>query len=377
MTGVVEGKVEQIFIHNGDEKKETSEAGKGDLITFKVPSQIRKGDELYLWSERKISQSDAIKPKEELHILLFYKFVNIENPEKTKKEILEYCQSNNLLGRILVGEEGINGSVSGNAKQTESFKKFMHSKEKFSDLRFKDDIGLEHPFSKMRVLIKKEIVALGVPVNLSNGGEYISPEKLEETYKKEKVGKDFIMLDTRNDYEFKVGHFKNSEHLNIKTFRQFPEAVKNSEKLAKFKDKKVIMCCTGGIRCEKASAFMKENGFKNVYQLHDGIINFGKKLPESELWEGKNFVFDKRLVAPISEVGGSKEALTKCELCGKLSDLYRNCRNTDCDKLFTACKKCQQDYNGCCSVDCFKEFKIQCENKSARKQGRRQEVVLN
>jgi UPF0176 protein len=312
-----------------------------------------------------------------IHILLFYKFVDIKYPKRIQKKILRYCKEEKLLGRILIGNEGINGSIAGTEKQTEAFKGFLSSNELFSNIRYKEDIGLEIPFTRMIVLIKDEIVSIGEKVNMNNGGEYIYPKDLEGMYKNKKIGKDFIILDARNDYEYKVGRFKDSKELKIKTFRQFPDAVRKSEFLQKNKDKKIVMYCTGGIRCEKASAFMKDGGFKDVAQLHDGIINFGKELPNSNLWEGKNFVFDKRLVVPISEKNSKEKPISNCVLCNNASDLYRNCRNVFCDKLYISCRKCQKDFNGCCSNECFNEFRKQCEEKSRRMQGRRSEVVLN
>ena len=139
------------------------------------------------------------------------------------------------------------------------------------------------------------------------------------------------------------------------------------KKLSDKKDKKIITFCTGGIRCEKAARYMKDQGFKNVLQLKDGILAFTKEFPDT-YWEGKCFVFDKRLV---SDVNNSKEIISNCFTCNKASDLYRNCRNVKCDKLYIQCKDCQGNFNGCCSKDCFLVFREQCMVKSLIKQGRR------
>jgi UPF0176 protein len=156
-------------------------------------------------------------------------------------------------------------------------------------------------------------------------------------------------LDARNDYESRVGRFKNAITPNIKTFREFPKVL---SELDGKKDKKILMYCTGGIRCEKASAFLKKEGFNNVYQLHGGILNFSKTFPNT-IWEGKCFVFDKRL---ISEVNEGEKPITQCELCGLDCDLYKNCRNRECDKLTITCLNCERTFGGCCSKECFNEI---------------------
>jgi UPF0176 protein len=159
--------------------------------------------------------------------------------------------------------------------------------------------------------------------------------------------------------------------LNIKNFRDFPQALNKIEDL---KDKKIVTYCTGGIRCEKAATYMKEKGFKNVYQLKDGILTFGKKYPNT-FWEGKCFVFDKRLVAPINNKDHEKDTITECETCGIPCDLYKNCRNNDCDRLVISCLDCQQEYIGCCSEECKKQLQKQFLEKSFRKQSRKIEAL--
>ncbi|MEK6882167.1 MAG: rhodanese-like domain-containing protein, partial [Nanoarchaeota archaeon] len=153
-------------------------------------------------------------------------------------------------------------------------------------------------------------------------------------------------------------------------FREFPEAVEKLDK-EKMKDKKIVTYCTGGIRCEKASAYLKQQGFENVHQLKEGVIKFGKQFPNN-VWEGKLFVFDKRLLSGVND----ETQDLKCDVCGKNCDLYRNCRNVYCDNLFISCLDCEKKLNGCCSESCFKEFKKQCMEKSLRKQNRREVNVV-
>ena len=304
--------------------------------------------------------------KQKIHVLLYYKFTDIENPEKFAQEQLELCKRTGVLGRILVGKEGINGSVSGTMEGTEEYKKEMKKDKRFSDMMFKEDISKSNPFTKIKVLVKNEIIAMKEKVNLSKKADYISPEDFLDLYKNK--DNNLIILDTRNDYEWKVGKFKNAMVLPIKTFRDFPNAVR---KLLKGKEnKKIVTYCTGGIRCEKASAFLKEQGFNEVYQLKDGILNFCKEYPNS-VWEGKCFVFDKRL---MTKVNNKDSFNANCVACEEDCDLCKNCRNVYCDKLVTLCVNCDKKMIGCCSLECLSEFKKQCALKSIVKQGRRTQI---
>ncbi len=305
--------------------------------------------------------------KEDIRILLFYKFVKLSENDvdffihKHKK----FCDELGIKGRILVAKEGINGSVSGTAIEMEKYKTELAKDSRFSDIRFKEELGFFHPFTKMKILKREEIVSIKMEVDMSKAGQFITAEELYDLYEKGEVANgNVIVADTRNDYEFKVGHFKNSIQVNTKTFREFPEALKNFEHL---KGKKIVTFCTGGIRCEKASAVMREFGFENVYQLKDGIINFIQKFPNT-YWEGKCFVFDKRM---ISDVGQEKDIITNCEVCGIVCDLYKNCRNPSCDRFVVECLTCQNKLNGCCSDDCLKELNIYFREKSLRNQGRK------
>jgi UPF0176 protein len=277
------------------------------------------------------------------------------------------CENIGLHGRILVAKEGINGSVSGKKEQIEEYKRKFREDKRFEDLWFKEDIGKEHPFRKMQVKVRDTIVNMGADVDMKNTGYHISPDEFLGLYDKSgNLKKDVVLVDARNDYEYKVGRFKGAIDFGIKTFRQFPN--KSLEKLRGKEKKKIIMFCTGGIRCEKASAFLKENGFEDVSQLNGGIINFAKEKPDT-MWEGSLFVFDKRLVTLLNEK--DKNPITKCETCEKDSDLYRNCRNVNCDRLVIQCIPCQEYMTGCCSQNCLSKFREQCHEKALRNQNRR------
>ncbi len=299
---------------------------------------------------------------EKIHILLYYKFVGIENPAEFADEHLKFCKSLGLSGKVLVGKEGINGSVCGTKQQIKKYKSRMKKDERFRDIVFKEDIGDSAPFTKMAVRVRPEIIAMKENVDLNMKGDYVSAEELFNMYE---GGEDFVILDARNDYEWKVGKFKNAVTLSIKSFREFPKEVKKLKN--KLTGKKIVTYCTGGIRCEKASAYMKQIGFENVFQLKDGIITFCKEYPDS-FWEGKCFVFDKRLLADYNNFDND---ISNCGVCGGACDLYRNCRNTDCDKLSVMCVSCEKEMSGCCSHICLESFRKACLEKSRKNQGRK------
>jgi len=293
----------------------------------------------------------------DIRILLFYKFKEIKNPKEFVNLNRTFCEKLGLLGKILIAKEGINGSVSGSYEKTEEYKEFLRSQYGFEDVVFKEEMSVSHPFTKLVVRVKKEIVALNKDVDTKKGGKYLSPKHFLELYEK---NKDMVILDIRNDYECKVGRFKNSVNPNIKTFRQFPEFV---EKFKENKDKKIVMYCTGGIRCEKASAYMIEQGFKDISQLDGGVITYCQNLPGT-LWEGSCFVFDKRLV---SDVENSNKPVSTCKICNDFSELYRNCKNPYCDLLTIMCVPCQEKLHGCCSDECLIEFQKYCLERARSK----------
>lgn len=278
-------------------------------------------------------------------VLLFYKYIGIDDPEKYKDEHLAWCLNNDIKGRIYLAAEGINGTVSGLTRDIENYKNYIRSYKIFEDIIFKEDEADEIAFKKMHVKVKKEILNSNLRnTSLKNGGKRLSPGELLEFYKS---GKEFIIVDARNWYESKIGKFKNALTPQLRNFRQWPEAV---ESLKDFKDKTVVTYCTGGIRCEKASAYMIEKGFKDVYQLDGGIINFTKKFPDT-YWEGGIFVFDeRRVVEPNSK--NKLKYISNCHFCGEPTSYYINCHNLDCDKIIVSCHKCKLENDYCCSEEC-------------------------
>lgn len=278
----------------------------------------------------------------EYKTITFYKYVNLNNPEEVKGYIKGLCEGLNILGRILVGKEGINAGVSGKKEDIETFKELLGKKREFAKMTYREQDVPANSYHKLVVKVRKEIVALGLDADINKKGQHISPRRLKKWLDR---GEDIVIIDARNDYEHKIGKFKDALTLPIKTFKEFPEAAEKA--LQDKKDKKVVMYCTGGIRCEKSSAALKEKGFKNVFQLQGGIINYANQFPNDH-YKGKCFVFDDRLSGDVS----SEDVLTECEICGEKTDKYIDCHNMECDKLTIECPSCQEKMNLTCSEEC-------------------------
>ena len=278
----------------------------------------------------------------------FYKYVHLDNPKNVQKEVFELCNSFGLKGRVLIGHEGINGSVYGTKENVDKFKEKLLENHLFSGIDFKEQMTKKPAFRKLFVRLRKEVVHFGVDVDLDKTASFVTPRELKDMLDN---NEDIILLDVRNDYEARVGKFKNAKTVDMKSFRELPKLLHEIENI---KEKRIITYCTGGIRCEKASAFLKENGFKDVMQLKGGILAFGKEFPDT-YWEGKCFVFDDRLAIKINDL--NSEVIGKCDLCGIKCDDLINCRNIACDKLFISCEACREKYNKSCSEECGKSEK--------------------
>jgi UPF0176 protein len=281
---------------------------------------------------------------EKLKILQFYKYVPVDSPEKFRKEYLPFLKELGILGRIYIGKEGINASLSGTVKQLDQFKEKLTADKRFSDIRFKYEECFEHPFRKTQVKIKEEICKFGAKVDMSKKGEYVTPKTLDEWYDKKE---DFVIVDARNTYESKIGKFKGAITPEIEKFNEFARVV--PKVLEPHKEKKIVLYCTGGIRCEKATAYLKQNGFDSVYHVKDGIIKYIEESPNKN-WEGANFVFDERMSA-----SQGNKPITNCETCGALSDLYINCNY--CNKKTIQCRKCQEKTHKNCCEECEKNWR--------------------
>ncbi len=278
-------------------------------------------------------------------VLLFYKYVNVEDPQSFMVEHLNFCKKNEIKGRVFVADEGINGTVSGAIENIKKYKEHLTSYPIFKDIVFKEDESDNHAFEKMHVRVKNEIVSSNLKnIDFENGGKRLSPEELLTFYEE---GKEFIIIDARNNYESDIGKFKNAVTPDLKNFREWSKAV---DSLKDYKDKIIVTYCTGGIRCEKASAYMVQQGFKNVYQLEGGIVSYAKKFPDT-FWEGGIFVFDERRVIDPNTKNELKY-ISNCYYCGKPTSFYINCHNQNCDKIIISCHQCKAANDYCCSDEC-------------------------
>jgi UPF0176 protein len=252
--------------------------------------------------------------------LLYYKFVKIENPESFLEIHKLMCEKLNLKGRILISDEGINGTIEGSISETLAYMDSMHSDPRFEDMLFKQAYSNGKTFPKLQIRNREEIVTTGLDYHRELGpltgltGKYLSSEELNTFIKS---GKEFYIIDMRNDYEFKVGHFENSILPKaFKNFRDLPAVLQEIEHL---KDKTVVTVCTGGVRCEKASGFLMYHGFTNVYQLKDGIVTYMEKYPNQDFL-GKLYVFDKRLCIGFNTDSKDHQIVGKCDICGAKSE---------------------------------------------------------
>jgi len=277
-------------------------------------------------------------------ILLYYCYTKIEDPEAFRKEHHLFCIQNNLLGRIIIAKEGINGTISGLKNDCEKYMAHLHADPRFAHTEFKVEPYDSHAFQKLNVRIKDEIVHSGLmhidPTERT--GAYLEPKD----FKKLKDEKDVIIVDVRSNYENNVGRFKGAITFDINNFRDFPDKV---SELEPYKDKKVITYCTGGIKCEKASAYLLEKGFKNVYQLHGGIIKYGLE-EGGEDFDGKCYVFDNRVVADVNSINPT--VISQCHICGTDCDRMVNCANPECNKHIPICENCAEEMEGACSEKC-------------------------
>ena len=275
-------------------------------------------------------------------VILYYYFNTIEHPEQFAKQHKQYCKDLGIKGRIYISSEGINGTAAGTPEQMAQYKADLRAIPGFEETEFKTDESDYIPFSKLICKTREEIVSLHVDgVDPKDGGNHLSPAEWRRVMEEE----DHVMIDVRNNYESKIGHFKGALKPDVENFFDFPQWLEEAEIP---KDKKVLMYCTGGIRCEKFSVLMKEQGWDDVNQLHGGILRYAKE-EEGKHFEGKCFVFDDRLVVPVNPK--DLAPIAKCEITGKPADTYVNCANMECNKLFVCSEEGAHIMEGCCSEE--------------------------
>lgn len=286
---------------------------------------------------------------EEYQVLLYYKYVPIQDPEQFAQDHLQFCKDLGLKGRILVAEEGINGTVSGTIEQTHAYMEHMRQDERFADIMWKIDKADGHAFKKMFVRYRPEIVTLQLGEEDLNPtettGQYLSPEEFKEAL----LDEDTLVLDARNDYEYDLGHFRGAVRPDIRNFRELPQWIRENKE--KFMDKRVVTYCTGGIRCEKFSGWLLKEGFEDVAQLHGGIATYGNDPKvQGELWDGKMYVFDNRIAVDINK----KEHVIvgKDWFDGSPCERYVNCANPKCNRQMLCSEENEHKYLRSCSHEC-------------------------
>ena len=286
--------------------------------------------------------------KKPYRVLLYYKFTKISDPETYANEHKAFCQSLHLKGRILLAEEGINGTLSGTIEETDRYMTRMKEDPRFSDMVFKIHEEERNAFRKLYVKARKSIITLKEEDDVNpreKVGTYLKPSEWYEMLKKE----DVIILDGRNGYEYDIGHFRGAIRPDITNFKEFPKWIE--ENLSEHKDKKIIAYCTGGIRCEKLTGVLLNQGFQDVYHLEGGIVTYGQdEETRGRLWDGKCYVFDDRICVPINQE--EEIIVSKCVHCGALTDRYINCTNDDCHLQHIACPACEKEKEGFCSAAC-------------------------
>ncbi|GGJ90649.1 UPF0176 protein YbfQ [Lentibacillus kapialis] len=310
-----------------------------------------------------------MEDKREYQVLLYYKFVPIEDPVTFSEEHLAFCQELGLKGRILVAHEGLNGTVSGTVEQTEKYMMAMHQDSRFADMTFKIDKHDGHAFKKMHVRHRSEIVSLKLNEEedvspLEKTAKFLSPKEFYEAMQDEET----VILDARNDYEYDLGHFRGAIRPDIETFRELPDWIRENKD--QLQDKKVLTYCTGGIRCEKFSGWLMDEGIQDVNQLEGGIVTYGKDQEiQGELWDGKCYVFDERISVPINQ--NAHVVVGKDYFDGTPCERYINCANPSCNKQIICSEENEHKYMRGCTHEC----RISRDNLYVREHNLSQEEI--
>jgi UPF0176 protein len=320
---------------------------------------------------RDILKSRLSEEKFKRRTLSFYRYFLVEDPETFRDLLYREWFALNCFGRIYIAREGINAQISVPEHHLDAFYQCLNNYPIFDQIPIKyaiEDNGKS--FYKLTIKVRPKLVADGLEDNafdVTNVGNHLSAEEFHELVE----AKDIIVVDMRNHYESEIGHFKNAICPKTDTFRE--EITLVADMLSDKKDQKILLYCTGGIRCEKASAYLKYQGFKDVNQLHGGILEYARKIKQLNLpsnFIGKNFVFDERLGETVSN-----HVISHCHQCGKPCDSHVNCANNLCHILFIQCEDCAGKYENCCSRECCaikngtEEEKLEFQKKSMRKFG--------
>lgn len=306
----------------------------------------------------------------------FYRYVELENVPRLRDELYLALDKIGVLGRIYLAKEGINAQISYPKQSKNLLLAVLEQFSLFSGVRLNESI--EEPsfsFCKLVIKVREKIVADGLNENdfdLANVGQKVKAKEFNELVEDER---ETILLDVRNHYETEVGRMRQAVLFDGETFRELLPQMKEYLEKSNSREKNVVMYCTGGIRCEKASAYLIKNGFKRVFMLDGGIVNYVHQTKKENLanhFVGKNFVFDERLGERVSE-----EIIAFCHQCGTPCDDHDNCRNDDCHLLFIQCRNCREKMNGCCSENCKKISLLPIEEQRALRRGKPKKACQN
>lgn len=302
----------------------------------------------------------------------FYKYFHINEPQQFRDNLYLDLSAFNVFGRIYIAHEGINAQLSVPESNYNAFNSYIDAHEHLHGTRLNiavDDDGKS--FWVLKIKVRDKIVADGITdpsFDMDNKGKYVNAEEFNELTD----DPDTVVVDMRNHYEYEVGHFKNAIEVPSDTFRE--QLPMSAELLENDRNKNIIMYCTGGIRCEKASAYLLHRGFKNVFHLEGGIINYANTVKEKGLpnkFIGKNFVFDDRLGERVTH-----DVIAHCHQCGKPADTHTNCKNEACHLLFIQCDDCAEKYSGCCSDDCLRVYNLPADEQKQLRKGKENGVMI-
>jgi UPF0176 protein len=328
---------------------------------------------LYNRINQKELKEKMLQSAEKRTTVSFYHYFPITEPQQFRDDLYKHLFALNVFGRIYVAEEGINAQISVPDENFEAFKNHLYSIEPLNGIRLNvavDDDGKS--FWVLKIKVRNKIVADGIDdptFSMERKGKYLKATEFNALSENTEA----IIVDMRNHYEYEVGHFKNAIEVPSDTFKeQLPMAV---DMLKDKKDAPIIMYCTGGIRCEKASAYMLHHGFKNVFHVEGGIIEYVNKAKQEHLenkFIGKNFVFDERLGERITE-----DIIATCHQCGKPADTHINCANQSCHLLFIQCDECAAKYNHCCSDECAAVVALPEDVQKEMRKGLKRDKMIN
>lgn len=317
-------------------------------------------------------KEDALNDTTPRTTISFYKYFDIPDPQAFRDDLYKQFHELDVLGRVYIAYEGINAQISVPTKNVDAFRNCIYNNPDLNNIRL--NFAIEEPniaFWVLRMKVREKIVADGIndpQFSVTKVGTYLKADEVNKMLE----DPDSIFVDMRNHYEYEVGHFEGAVEVPSDTFReQLPMAL---DMLQDKKDKNIVMYCTGGIRCEKATAYMRHNGFDNVYHVEGGIIEYARKAKESGLpikFKGKNFVFDERMGERITN-----DVLSTCHQCGEPCDTHTNCANDNCHLLFIQCDKCKKKYENCCTPTCLEIARLPEDKRKELRKGKKNDSLV-